>query len=436
MMRTLLYSVLLTGPLLAQGQSDSVKVNKLVNAVESKVIAWRRDLHQHPELGNRETRTAEIIANHLRSLGLEVTTGVGKTGVVGLLKGGQPGPVVALRADMDALPVTERTNLPFASTVTTMYNGNQTGVMHACGHDAHVSILMGTAEVLTQLKQQVRGTVKFIFQPAEEGAPAGEEGGAKLMIKEGVLQSPQVEAIFGLHMAALTPTGQITYRPAGTMASACDMKITVTGKSSHGAFPWGGIDPILVASQIVVNLQSIVSRNLNVTENAGVVSIGSINGGNRYNIIPEKVEMMGTVRALSADDEKMIFDKIRLIATKTAEAAGATATVEVPFSVYNPVNFNNVALTNQLLPSLRRSAGESQVVLVPAQTIGEDFAWFAQEVPGLFIFLGALPPGTDPKKAAPHHTAEFLLDENSFKLGVKALTNLVLDYPGTKAVKR
>ncbi|WP_276483986.1 amidohydrolase [Paraflavitalea pollutisoli] len=436
MMRTLLYSVLLTGPLLAQGQQDSVKVNKLVNGVESKVIAWRRDLHQHPELGNRETRTAEIVAKHLRALGLDVTTGVGKTGVVGILKGGQSGPVVALRADMDALPVTERTNLPFASTATATYNGNQTGVMHACGHDAHVSILMGVAEVLTSMKQQVRGTVKFIFQPAEEGAPAGEEGGAKLMIKEGVLQSPQVEAIFGLHMAALTPTGQITYRPAGTMASACDLKITVMGKSSHGAFPWGGVDPILVASQIVVNLQSIVSRNLNVTENAGVVSIGSINGGNRYNIIPEKVEMLGTVRALSPEDEKMIFEKIKLIATKTAEAAGATATVEVPFSVYNPVNFNNVALTNQMLPSLRRSAGESNVVLVPAQTIGEDFAWFAQEVPGLFIFLGALPPGTDPKKAAPHHTAEFFLDESSFKLGVKALTNLVLDYPNAKAGKK
>lgn len=436
MKRTLLYSVLLAGPLLAQAQQDTVKVNKLINGVESKVIAWRRDLHQHPELGNRETRTAEIIAKHLRSLGLEVTTGVGKTGVVGILKGGQPGPVVALRADMDALPVTERTNLPFASTVTTTYNGNQTGVMHACGHDAHVSILMGVAEVLTAMKQQVRGTVKFIFQPAEEGAPAGEEGGAKLMMKEGVLESPKVEAIFGLHMAALTPVGQITYRPAGTMASACDMKITVTGKSSHGAFPWGGVDPILVASQIVVNLQSIVSRNLNVTENAGVVSIGSINGGNRYNIIPEKVEMLGTVRALSPEDEKMIFEKIKLIATKTAEAAGATATVEVPFSVYNPVNFNNVALTNQLLPSLRRSAGENNVVLVPAQTIGEDFAWFAQEVPGLFIFLGALPPGVDPKKAAPHHTAEFFLDESSFKLGVKALTNLVLDYAGSKVGKK
>lgn len=429
-MRIRFCSVLFLLPLLSFGQRDTARVNRLVQAVENKVIAWRRDLHQHPELGNREQRTAGIIAGHLRSLGMEVKTGVAHTGVVGTLKGGLPGPVIALRADMDALPVTENTQLPFASTATTTYNGRETGVMHACGHDAHVAILMGVAEVLTGLKLQVRGTILFIFQPAEEGAPAGEAGGAKLMIEEGVLEAPAVEAIFGLHMAALTPTGKITYRPAGTMASACDMKITVTGRSSHGAFPWGGVDPILVASQIVVNLQSIVSRNLNVTENAGVVSIGSINGGNRYNIIPEQVEMMGTVRALSADDEKMIFEKIKLIATKTAEAAGATAKVELPYSVYNPVNFNNVALTHRMLPSLQRSAGDTNVVLVPAQTIGEDFAWFAQKIPGLFIFLGALPRGTDPKKAAPHHTAGFLIDESSFKLGVKALTNLALDYPG------
>jgi amidohydrolase len=427
-MRKYFFSLLFILPALSYGQRDSVAVNRLVSKVESKVIAWRRDLHEHPELGNREVRTTAIVAKHLRSLGMEVKTGVAKTGVVGILKGGLPGPVIALRADMDALPVTEKTNLPFTSRATTNYNGQETGVMHACGHDAHVAILMGVAEVLAGLKPEVRGTIKFIFQPAEEGAPAGEEGGAKLMIKEGVMENPTVEAIFGLHMAALTETGKITYRPAGTMASACDMKITVTGKSSHGAFPWGAVDPVVVAAQIIVNLQTIVSRNLNVTENAGVVSIGSINGGNRYNIIPEKVEMMGTVRALSPEDEKMLYEKIRLIATKTAEANGAVATVELPFSIYNPVNFNNVELTNRMLPSLRKSAGDANVVFVPAQTIGEDFAWFAQKVPGLFIFLGALPTGTDLKKAAPHHTAEFFLDENSFKLGVRALTNLALDY--------
>jgi amidohydrolase len=421
----LLFSLL---SLTAAAQTDSLTINKRVNAIESKVIAWRRDIHEHPELGNRETRTAALVAQHLRSLGLEVKTGVGKTGVVGILKGGLPGPVIAFRADMDALPVTERTTVPFASHVTTQYNGQETGVMHACGHDAHVAIMMGVAEILAGLKKDIHGTIKFIFQPAEEGAPAGEEGGAKLMIKEGVMDDPKVEAVFGLHMAALTEVGKITYRPAGTMASACDMKITVTGKSSHGAFPWAAVDPVLVSAQIINALQSIVSRNLNVTENAGVVTIGSINGGNRYNIIPEKVEMMGTVRTLSPEDETMIYDKIRLIATKTAEANGAVATVELPYKIYNPITFNNVALTNKMLSSLRRSAGDTNVVLVPAQTIGEDFAWLAQQAPGLFIFLGALPKEADPKKAAPHHTAEFFLDESGFKLGVRALVNLALDY--------
>ncbi len=429
-MKQSLFLFLFALPVFVFGQDAAL--NRLVDQVEGKVIAWRRDIHEHPELGNREVRTADLVAKHLRSLGLEVRTGVAKTGAVGILKGGLPGPVIALRADMDALPVTENTNLPFASHVKAIYNGQETGVMHACGHDAHTAIMMGVAEVLASMKKQVRGTIKFIFQPAEEGAPAGEEGGAKLMIKEGVMDNPKVEAVFGLHMAALTETGKITYRPAGTMASACDMKITVTGKSSHGAFPWGSVDPITVAAQIVVNLQTIVSRNLNVTENAGVVTIGSINGGNRYNIIPEKVEMMGTVRALSPEDEKMIYDKIRLIATKTAEANGAVATVELPYTIYNPVNFNNIELTNKMLPSLRKAAGDTNVVFVPAQTIGEDFAWLAQEAPGLFIFLGALPKGTDPRKAAPHHTAGFLIDESSFKLGVRALVSLALDYPATQ----
>lgn len=429
-MKLFCFSFLLVFSSLVYGQE--AVINRLTDQLESKVIAWRRAIHEHPELGNREERTAGLVANHLRSLGLEVRTGVAKTGVVGILKGGLPGPVIALRADMDALPVTENTQLPFASKVKALYNGQETGVMHACGHDAHVAILMGVAEVLTTLKKQVRGTIKFIFQPAEEGAPAGEEGGAKLMIKERVMDNPRVEAVFGLHMAALTETGKITYRPAGTMASACDMKITVTGKSSHGAFPWGGVDPITVAAQIVVNLQTIVSRHLNVTENAGVVSIGSINGGNRYNIIPDKVEMMGTVRALSPEDEKMIYDKVRLIATKTAEANGAVATVELPYTIYNPVNFNHVELTNKMLPSLRKVAGDTNVVIVPAQTIGEDFAWLAQEAPGLFIFLGALPKGADPRTAAPHHTADFFLDESSFKLGVRALVSLALDYPSVR----
>lgn len=427
-MRKFILTAALLGSYCAYGQADSVQVNKLVSSVEQKVIAWRRDIHEHPELGNSEHRTAALIARHLQALKLDVTTGVGKTGVVAVLKGGLPGPVIALRADMDALPVTETTPVPFASHVTGTWNGQPTGVMHACGHDAHVAILMGVAEVLSQLRPHLHGTIKFIFQPAEEGGPGGEEAGAKLMVKEGVMDNPKVEAVFGLHMAALTETGKITYRPAGTMASACDMKITVTGKGSHGAFPWGAVDPIVTAGQIIGNLQTIVSRNLNVTENAAVVSIGSINGGNRFNIIPDKVEMTGTVRTLSPDDETMIYDRIRQIVTKTAEANGATATVELPYKIYNPVTFNNVALTQQMLPSLRRSAGADNVLLVPAQTIGEDFAWLAQKAPGLFIFLGALPKGADVKKASPHHTAGFYLDESSFILGVKALTNLAIDY--------
>lgn len=413
-------------------QVDLLLLERLLKAEEPKVIAWRRDIHEHPELGNNEVRTAALVAAHLQSLGITVTSNVAKTGVVGILKGTLPGPVLALRADMDALPVTETTGLPFASTIKTVYNGQETGVMHACGHDAHVAMLMGVAEVLSKLKSSLHGTIKFIFQPAEEGAPAGEEGGAKRMVKEGVLDNPKVDVIFGLHMAALTEVGKITYRPAGTMASACDMRITVTGKSSHGAFPWAAVDPIVVASQIVGSLQTIVSRNLNVTENGGVVTIGSINSGNRFNIIPEKVEMMGTVRALSAADEQMMYEHIRTIATKTAEANGATAVVEVPYKIYNPVTFNNPELTNRMLPSLRKSAGDSNVVLVPAQTIAEDFSWFTKDIPGLYIFLGAMPKGADAKKQAPHHTAGFFIDESSFKIGVKAMVNLAMDYTAGK----
>ncbi|WP_076380090.1 amidohydrolase [Filimonas lacunae] len=430
-MKKTLLLVLLLCHITAYSQIDSVTINQLIANVEKKVIAWRRDIHEHPELGNQEVRTAALIARHLQQLGLEVKAGVAKTGVVGILKGGLPGPVVALRADMDALPVTEKPHVPFASTVTTLYNNQQTGVMHACGHDAHVAILMGVAEVLSAVKKQLHGTVTFIFQPAEEGGPAGEEAGAKLMVKEGVMDHPKVDVVFGLHMAALTEVGKITYRPGGTMASACDMKITVTGKSSHGAYPWASVDPIVVASQIVGNLQTIVSRNLNVTENAGVVTIGSINGGNRFNIIPEKVEMMGTVRALSPEDEKMMYEKIRLITAKTAELNGATAVAEVPYKIYNPVTWNDITLTNTMLSSLRKSAGDTNVVMVPAQTIAEDFSWYAQKAPALFIFLGALPPGTDPKKAAPHHTADFFIDENSFKTGIKAMVNLAIDYTQT-----
>ena len=412
----------------AQNDALKNKANQSADKIESKVITWRRDFHEHPELGNNEVRTAGIIAKHLQSLGIEVKTGVAKTGVVGILKGGKPGPVIALRADMDGLPVIERTPVPFASKVKTQYNGQEVGVMHACGHDSHIAILMGVAEILSSMKNELAGTVKFIFQPAEEGAPLGEEGGAELMVKEGVMENPHVDVIFGLHINSQTEVGKITYRPGGTMAGVNDMKIIIKGRSAHGAYPWSSIDPIVVSAQIINNLQTIVSRNLNVTENAGVVTIGSIHGGNRSNIIPEQVEMMGTIRALSTEDEKMLIERIKTIVTKTAEANGATAEIKIPYTSHYPVTFNDVALTEKMLPSLRNTAGTENVLLKPAVTGAEDFSFFQQKAPGLFFFLGGMPKGGDPKTAPSHHTPDFYIDESGFKLGVKAITNLVLDY--------
>ncbi len=352
-----------------------------------------------------------------------------KTGVVGILRGGKPGPVIALRADMDALPVTERTPVPFASKVKTTYNGQETGVMHACGHDAHVAILMGVAEILSGMKKDIKGTVKFIFQPAEEGAPKGEEGGAELMVKEGVMENPKVDVIFGLHEYAQLETGKISYRPGGMMAGVSDMKITVTGRAAHGAEPWSSVDPIVVASQIVGSLQTIVSRNVNITENPAVVTIGSFHGGNRSNIISETVEMLGTVRTFSESDEKMVHNRIRQIVEKTAEAAGATVKVELPFSVRYPVTFNNVQLTEAMLPSLQTSAGAQNVVLIPPDTGSEDFSFYVQKTPGLYFNIGGLPKGKDKKEAGGHHTPDFFLDESGFITGVKALAGLVFDYP-------
>ena len=407
-------------------QSNNLERN--FKDIEQKVIDWRRDIHQNPELGNREFRTATLVAKHLRSLGMEVKTEVGVTGVIGVLKGGLPGPVVALRADMDALPVLERTPVSFASKATTFYEGKETAVMHACGHDSHVAILMGVAEILSGMQKELKGTVKFIFQPAEEGAPKGEEGGAELMVKEGALNNPKVDVIFGLHINAQVEVGKITYRPGGMFAGVGDMKITVKGKSSHGAEPWSSIDPIVVSAQIINNLQTIVSRNVNVTKNAAVVTIGAIHGGNRSNIIPEQVEMLGTVRTLSEADEKLVFERIRQIVTKTAEANGTEATLELPYSSHYPVTFNNIALTAKMLPSLQKSTGAENVVLVPAETGAEDFSFFANEVPGFYFYVGALPKGKDPETSAPHHTPEFYLDESGFITGVNAMVNLVVDY--------
>lgn len=433
-MKKLLFAGLLLAPfcLFAQNAAQRATVAKQADALAEKVIQWRRDFHEHPELGNNEVRTAGIIAKHLQSLGIEVKTGVAKTGVVGLLVGGKPGPVVALRADMDALPVTERGSLPFASKVKTTYNDQEVGVMHACGHDSHMAILMGTAEILAGMKKDIAGTVKFIFQPAEEGAPVGEEGGAELMVKEGVLQNPKVDVIFGLHINSQTPVGQLTYRPGGTMAAVNDLKITVTGRQAHGAYPWSSIDPVVVAAQIVNNLQTIVSRNLNITENPGVVTIGSIHGGVRSNIIPEKVELLGTIRNFTAADEAMFIERVKTIATKTGEAAGAKVEVKIPYSSHYPVTFNDLALTEKMLPSLQASAGAANVKLKAPVTGAEDFSFYQEKVPGLFFFLGGMPKDQDPLKAPSHHTPDFFIDESGFALGVKAMCNLTLDYLSMK----
>jgi amidohydrolase len=401
-------------------------VERLAVEVEPKVIAWRRDIHEHPELGNREVRTAKLVAAHLRQLGFEVKTGVAHTGVVALLAGSKPGPVVALRADMDALPVTEAVDIPFRSTAKAEYEGRETGVMHACGHDAHVAILMGVAEILARLKDKLPGSVKFIFQPAEEGVPPGEEGGAALMIKEGVMQNPIPDAIFGLHVASLHHTGQITYRAGPFMAAADVLRITVKGRQTHGAAPWGGVDPIVVAAQIVLGLQTIVSRQVNLTTEPAVLTIGSIHGGNRFNIIPEEVTMVGTLRTL---DEAMRLDiHQRIKRTTEMIAAGSGASAEVSIESPYAVSINNEQLTAKMLPTLKRVAGEQNVTIRSKVTGSEDFSFFQQKRPGFFYFVGVTPVGSDLTKVAYNHSPRFYIEEKSLLLGVRSLANMAVDY--------
>jgi amidohydrolase len=414
-------------PALAQNSKLIARANVMADKVEPKVIEWRRDFHQYPELGNRETKTAEKIAAHLRSLGMEVETGVAHTGVVAVLKGGKPGPVVALRADIDGLPVTEKADLPFASKERTTYNGQEVGVMHACGHDTHIAMLMGAAEILAGMKKDLPGTVKFIFQPAEEGAPIGEEGGAALMVKEGVLdKGPKPEVIFGLHINSQTEVGKIRYKPGGTLASADIFRIKVKGKQVHGAYPWSGVDPIVVSAQIITGLQTIISRQTELTEDAAVITVGMIQGGVRNNIIPDEVLLEGTIRALSVDMQKKLHEKLTLTATKIAESSGAVAEVEI--FTQTPVTFNDQALTDRMLPTLQAVAGRENVVLSKAVTGAEDFAYYQEKIPGLFLFVGGMPKGKKPEEAAPHHTPDFMIDESGMKLGVKTLTALTLNY--------
>ncbi|HTE32916.1 MAG TPA: amidohydrolase [Chryseolinea sp.] len=422
-----LFFMLVTGSAMGQVSSKmQAKLDKEAAAMESKVIQWRRYFHENPELSNREVKTAARVAEHLKSLGIEVQTGVGKTGVVGLLKTGKPGPVIALRADMDALPVTERNSLPFASKVKAVYNDQETGVMHACGHDTHVAILMAVAEILSKNKNDLRGTIKFIFQPAEEGPPKGEEGGAPLMIKEGVLENPKVDVIFGMHIQSISRLGTISYRPAGEMAASDWFTIKVKGKQSHGAAPWMGIDPIVISAQIITGLQTIVSRQTELTKEAAVITVGRIQAGVRENIIPEEAVMAGTIRTLDKDMQQKIHEKIRLTATKIAESGGATA--EVTIENKTPVTFNDVELTEKMIGSLQKAAGVENVIRINAVTGAEDFAFFQQKVPGFFFFVGAMPPDQDPNKVPAHHTPDFMIDERGMLTGLKAMLNVTLDY--------
>lgn len=411
----------------AQKTNSSIEntITKAIEKVEPQCIAWRRQLHQNPELGNREFKTAKLIADHLRSLGIEIKEGVAHTGVVGILKGSKPGPVIALRADMDALPVTERVDIPFASKVTTEYNGQKVGVMHACGHDTHVAILMSVAQVLAGMKQELAGTVKFIFQPAEEGAPVGEEGGAALMVKEGVLENPKVDVVFGLHINAQTPVGQIKYREEGMMAAADWFSIKIKGKQSHGAQPWLGVDPVVIGAQIINGLQTIVSRQSELTKNAVVISTTIFKGGVRENIIPEEATLAGTIRTLDKGMQKDVWERIERTAKNIAEASGATA--EVSFDSKTLVTYNNPELTRKMLPTLQKATGNNAMVM-NAVMGAEDFSFYADKVPSLFFYLGGMPPNKKPEDAAPHHTPDFYVDESGMKTGIKAFCYLVLDY--------
>lgn len=410
----------LTLPLLAQSSIP----DKAFLKIEKKVIDWRHDFHQNPELSNREFKTAEKIANHLKSLGIEVQTGVAHTGVVGILRGNSPGKVVALRADIDALPVTERNDLPFKSTVSAEFLGEKVGVMHACGHDTHTAILMGVAELLSKNKDKIKGTVKFIFQPAEEGPPPGEEGGALLMVKEGVLDNPKVDVIFGLHINSRTPVGMIRYKAGGTMAAAQSFTIKVKGKQSHGSQPWSGVDPILISAKIIDGLQTIISREAELTNEAAVITVGKIKSGVRFNIIPESAEMIGTIRTLDYGMKDLINKRMMEMVPTIAKAYGGSATIEIKDAT--DITYNDPELVAQMLPTLRRVAGREQVIQQKPITGAEDFSYFQREVPGFFFFLGGMTPGN--KESYPHHTPDFKIDDAGMLLGVKSLTNLTLDY--------
>ncbi|WP_432411154.1 amidohydrolase [Rasiella sp. SM2506] len=413
--------LLLTANLHAQMDK---KILKDIENIESQVIDWRHYFHENPELSNREFNTAKKIEEHLKSLGMEVQTGIAKTGVVGILKGNKPGKVVALRADIDALPVTERNDLTFKSTKTDTFLGTETGVMHACGHDTHIAILMGVAEVLSKNKDKINGTIKFIFQPAEEGPPPGEEGGAKLMVKEGVLENPKVEAIFGLHINSGTPVGTIKYKSGGIMAAVERFVVTVKGKQTHGSAPWTGVDPILISAKIIDGFQTIISRESPLVQEAAVITVGKISSGLRFNIIPESAEMIGTVRTLDPQMRELIIRRMTEMARDIAKAYGGEATIDWQNNA--AVTYNDPELTAQMLPTLQKIAGNNNVQVMKASTGGEDFSFFQEKVPGFYFFVGGMTPGNS--EAFPHHTPDFKIDDAGMLLGVKTMTQVAIDY--------
>ena len=412
--------------LISFSQNFDKKVNDLILNYENEVIELRHWFHENAELSNREFKTAKRIEQELIKIGLNPQTGIAKTGVVAVLKGGKPGPVVALRADIDGLPVKERADLPWASKMTGIYNGEKVPVMHACGHDTHTAILLGVAKVLYEIKDQIPGSVKFIFQPAEEGAPAGEEGGAELMVKEGVLENPKVDAIFGLHIWSQISAGQVHVRPQGIMAAVDEFRIDLEGIQTHGSTPWTGIDPIVTASQIVNSLQTIVSRNMPLTKAAAVVTIGSIHGGVRSNIIPESLYMLGTIRTLDSEMRKTVLKRLEEIVYNVSKANNAKA--KITYMVSYPITYNDMDLYNEMLPTLNRVNGEENVNFMNAITGAEDFSFFQEKVPGMYFFIGGAKKGTDPNLAAPHHTPDFYVDDSAMVTGLKSMTSLTLDY--------
>lgn len=426
MLITLVLCLMSTGFVPAQDMSK--EINLAADKIMAKVVTWRRHFHQNPELSNREYKTAKYIEEHLRKLGLEVKTGIAKTGLVAILKGGQPGPTIGLRADMDGLPVKERVNIPFASKVVADYNGQKVPVMHACGHDTHMAMLMGAAEVLTGMRDKVKGTIVFIFQPAEEGPPEGEEGGAALMVKEGVMDNPKIDVIFGLHINSQTEIGKISYKSGAAMASSDWFKIKIKGKQAHGSAPWNGVDPIVTAAQIINSLQTIVSRQSMLTKAPVVITVGKINAGVRENIIPETLEMAGTIRTLDPKMQKDVHKRLRHTVQKIAESMGATAEVEIETKTL--VTYNTPALVKKMLPSLEKVVGKKNLIEREWTTGAEDFSYFGEKAPSFYFFVGGMPKGKDPSEAAGHHTPDFYLDDSRLDVGLKAFCNIVFDYSG------